>query len=183
MNLIHGVDVSVYEPRINWRTLREQGVRFALVRATSGVGYVDSVFASHWDGARREGILRGAYHYLIAGQDARKQADLFISTVGSDRGELPPIVDLEDKYNENETNKQIINTCKAVLDHIEQAFGRKPMIYSRSTYLKEHVTVNGKAPAWAKDYDLWTAQYPYVYNADTMPNVNMPMQPAGWKDW
>jgi GH25 family lysozyme M1 (1,4-beta-N-acetylmuramidase) len=144
---------------------------------------VDKRFKSHWEGARREGILRGAYHYLFAGQDPIKQADLFISTLGADRGELPPIVDLEDKYNENEPNRKIISTCKAMLDRIEQAVGRKPMIYSRTTYLQDHVSVNRKAPAWAKEYPLWVAQYPWVFRADGMPNKNMPTQPEGWSNW
>ncbi|MCB0118759.1 MAG: LysM peptidoglycan-binding domain-containing protein [Anaerolineales bacterium] len=183
MNLVHGVDVSYWEPRIDWRVVRTQGFRFALIRATSGVGYVDPKFKPHWEGARTEGLLRGAYHYLIATQDAKQQADLFISTISADRGELPPIIDLEDKYNENASNSKIIDTCKAILDRVEKAFGVKPMIYSRTQYLNVHVSKSGKAPSWAKDYPLWVAQYPYVFSPDTMPNKNMPTQAAGWQDW
>lgn len=183
MNLVHGVDVSVYEPRVDWRALRAQGFRFALIRATSSLTYVDPKFAEHWAGAREAGILRGAYHYLFGGQDAKKQAESFIATVGSDKGELPPIVDLEDAYNENVPNSKIISTCKAFLDIIEPAFGRTPMLYSRKTYLEPRVSINGKAPDWAKNFELWVAQYPFVFKPDTMPNVNMPMQPKGWKDW
>lgn len=183
MNLVHGVDVSVYEPNIDWRALRSQGFRFALIRATSSLTYVDPKFAEHWAGARGAGILRGAYHYLFGGQDAKRQAESFIKTVGSDKGELPPIVDLEDAYNENVPNSKLISTCKAFLDIIEQAFGRKPMVYSRRTYLEPRVSINGKAPVWAKDYDLWIAQYPFEFDPDRMPNVNMPKQPNGWKDW
>lgn len=183
MNLVHGVDVSVYEPNVDWRSLRAQGFRFALIRATSSISYVDPKFSEHWAGAREAGILRGAYHYLFAGQDAKKQADSFIATVGSDKGELPPIVDLEDAYNEDVSNGKIITTCKAFLDILEQAFGRTPMIYSRKTYLEPRVSANGKAPAWAKDYELWVAQYPFEFDPARMPNINMPKQPAGWKDW
>jgi len=183
MNLVHGVDVSYWEPRIEWQKLRAQAFKFALIRATSGVGYVDPKFKTHWEGARQEGLVRGAYHYLIANQDAKQQADLFISTISADRGELPPIIDLEDKYNENASNTKIIDTCKAVLDRVEKAFGVKPMIYSRTQYLNLHVSRNGKAPAWAKDYPLWLAQYPYVFDANTMPNKNMPTQTVGWQDW
>src|SRR5688572_19734658 len=164
MDLVHGVDVSVFEPRVNWRTVRAQGHRFALIRATSGIGYVDPKFAAHWSGARGEGILRGAYHYLFGGQDAKRQADLFIATVSKDIGELPPIVDLEDAYNENVSNSKLISTCKAVLDLIEKAFGRRPMVYSRRSYLDDRFRINGKAPAWAKDYDIWVAQYPFKYD-------------------
>jgi len=183
MDLVHGVDVSVWEPKVDWQALRAQGFKFALIRATSGVGYVDPKFKTHWDGARKEGLVRGAYHYLIAGQDPKQQADLFISTISSDRGELPPIIDLEDKYNENVPNNKIIDTCKSVLDRVEKAFGLKPMIYSRTQYLNLHVSRNGKAPSWAADYPLWLAQYPYVFDPKMHPNKNMPTQAAGWQDW
>lgn len=183
MDLVHGVDVSVYEPNIDWRALRSQGFKFALVRATSSLTYVDPKFAEHWSGARDAGILRGAYHYLFGGQDAKRQAESFLKTVGTDKGELPPIVDLEDAYNEGVPNNKLISTCKEFLDIIEQEFGRKPMVYSRRTYLEPRVSISGKAPGWAKDYDLWIAQYPFEFDPDRMPNVNMPRQPNGWKDW
>jgi len=183
MDLVHGVDVSVYEPNVDWRALRSQGFKFALIRATSSLTYVDPKFAEHWAGAREAGILRGAYHYLFGGQDAKKQAESFIATVGDDKGELPPIVDLEDAYNESVHNSKLISTCKAYVDIIEAAFGRKPMIYSRRTYLEPRVSISGKAPDWAEDYDLWIAQYPFEFDPDRMPNINMPRQPNGWKDW
>ena len=183
MNLVHGVDVSVYEPNVDWRALRAQGFKFALIRATSGTGYTDPKFLEHWAGARAAGILRGAYHYLFGGQDARKQAEFFIKTVGMDKGELPPIVDLEDAYNENVPNRKLMQTCKVFLDIVEQKFGRTPMVYSRKTYLEPRLSINGKAPTWAKDYELWVAQYPFEFDPTRMPNVNMPKQPKGWKDW
>jgi LysM repeat protein len=57
------------------------------------------------------------------------------------------------------------------------------MVYSRRTYLEPRISVGGKAPDWAKDYDLWIAQYPFEFDPSRMPNVNMPKQPNGWKDW
>ncbi len=183
MDIVHGVDVSVYEPNIDWRVLRAQGFKYALVRATSSTNYVDAKFYEHWAGAREAGLLRGAYHYLFGGQSARKQADIFISTLGADKGELPPIVDLEDKYNEDVSNRKIIDTCKKFLDIIEEEFGRTPMVYSRRTYLEPRVSRRGRAPSWADDYELWIAQYPFVFDADVMPNDRMPRQPQGWKDW
>lgn len=113
----------------------------------------------------------------------KKQADLFIATVGTDKGELPPIVDLEDAYNEDVPNRKIISTCKEFLDIIAKAFDRTPMVYSRKTYLEPRVSTNGKTPDWAKNYELWVAQYPWEFKSASMPNVNMPKQPKGWKDW
>jgi lysozyme len=180
MRFMFGIDVSYYQPRVDWRLVRAQGVRFAFIRATSGMGYVDPCFAAHWADAKQEGILRGAYHYLIAGQDAVRQVNLFISTVGTDRGELPPVLDIEDRFNENLSNQRIINTAKTWLDRVGVVFERKPMVYSRRSYLREHVSISsqGAAPAWAKNYPLWVAQYPYTYHEG-----DEPLQPDGWSDW
>ena len=180
---VHGVDVAVYEPNVDWQALRKQEYLFAFIRATSSTSYVDPVFAEHWEGARQAGILRGAYHYLFAGQDAKVQADHFLKTVGSDKGELPPVVDLEDAFNDGVPNRKIIATCKAFLDIIEPAFGRTPIVYSRKTYLDAKVTTFGRAPGWAGNYDLWLAQYPFEFNPASFPNVNMPQQAKGWRDW
>ena len=180
---VHGVDVAIYEPNVDWHALRRQGYLFAFIRATSSTGYVDPKFAEHWEGAREAGFLRGAYHYLFAGLDAKPQADHFLKTVGTDKGELPPVVDLEDAFNDDVPNRKIISTCKAFLDIVGPAFGRTPIIYSRKTYLDVHLTSFGRAPGWAKDYDLWLAQYPFEFNPASFPNINMPQQANGWKDW
>lgn len=183
MSLVHGVDVSKWEPTVDWRLLRSQGFRFAFIKATEGPNIVDPKFAEHWAGAREAGILRSAYHYLYSGKDAKVQAEFFINTIGSDRGELPPVVDLEGARNEDVSNTKIVSTCKEFLDIIEGEFDRKPIVYSRRTYLNPHVMINGKAPDWASDYDLWVAQYPFTFDPTRMPNENMPKQPEGWKAW
>lgn len=180
---VHGVDVAVYEPNVDWHALRKQNYLFAFIRATSSTNYVDPVFEKHWEGAREAGILRGAYHYLFAGQDAKTQAEHFLKTVGSDKGELPPVVDLEDAFNDGIPKRKIISTCKAFLDIIEPAFGRTPIVYSRKTYLDAKVTTFGRAPGWAGNYDLWLAQYPFEFNPASFPNPRMPQQAKGWRDW
>jgi lysozyme len=183
MDLVLGIDVSAWEPRIDWHAAYQHGVRFAFIRATSSVDYVDPTFRSHWGGACEVGILRGAFHYLVAKKPGKDQAKLFLDTVGADQGELPPVVDLEDKYNEDATPAQLRNTCEAFLSEIAPAFKHKPMIYSRRSFLQPRLLLNGKPPAWAKNYWLWLAQYPYEFYASFMPNNNMPQQPAGWVDW
>jgi lysozyme len=180
MGFVNGIDVSAYKPQVDWAKVRAQGVRFVFVKASQGIGIVDTSFADHWDGAKRAGLLRGAYHYLVVGQDPVTQAALFVKTVGNDKGELPPILDVEVKYNENASNNQILAVTKIWLDKVEQATGRKPIVYSNYYYFRDHISApgTGAPPAWANNYPLWIAQYPYHYQ-DGM----MPLQPNGWQDW
>lgn len=181
MAYVKGLDVSYYEPKVNWNSVRAQGYYFAFIKATQGIGVVDPRFVNHWAGAKQAGVLRGAYHYLVVSQDPIKQANLFLSTLGSDRGEFPAVVDLEGKYNETANNRQILAVAKAWLDYVEQATGRKPMIYSAYFFLRDKVSVPffGTAPGWAKDYPLWIAQY---LNRPATEN-DSPLQPKGWQDW
>jgi len=181
MTYINGLDVSYYEPKINWASVWAQGYYFMFAKATQGIGIVDSRFVNHWTGARQAGLLRGAYHYLVVAQDPLKQADLFLKTLGNDLGEFPAVLDLEGNYNETATNKQILAVAKVWLDRVEQVTGRKPLIYSAYFFLRDKVSVPflGTAPSWAKNYPLWIAQY---LNHPATEN-DTPLQPKGWQDW
>jgi len=181
MTYTKGLDVSFYEPKVDWEKVRTQGYYFMFTKATQGTGIVDSKFSKHWAGAKQAQFLRGAYHYLVVGQDATRQADLFLKTIGNDPGELPPVLDLEGKYNETASNRLILGAAETWLKRIEQAIGRKPLIYSAYFFLRDRVSIPilGTAPGWAKSYPLWIAQYLYhpASEADT------PLQPKGWQDW
>ena len=181
MTYTKGLDVSAWEPYVDWAKVYSEGYLYMFAKATQGIGIVDSHFSSHWSNAKKAGLLRGAYHYLIMAQDPTKQADLFLSTVGNDLGELPMILDLESKYNETATNKQILAVAKAWLDRVEQVTHQKAMVYSTFFFFRDHVSIPnvGGAPAWAKDYPVWIAQY---LNHPATEN-DTPLQPKGWQDW
>jgi lysozyme len=186
MSFVPGIDVSAWEPKIDWQKVRAQGYAFMFTKATQGIGVVDSRFAMHWPNSKQAGLVRGAYHYLVIGQDPGRQADLFLHTLGNDPGELPPVLDLEGKYNEDATNSQIMGAAEVWLGRVEKALGRKPIIYSGYYFLKDRVCQDGSRgiavgtpPPWSKDYPLWIAQYlshPYQ-------DGNTPLQLKSWQDW
>jgi GH25 family lysozyme M1 (1,4-beta-N-acetylmuramidase) len=159
--------------------VRATGQRFALIKATEGEGYADPTFNDDWSGAKLSGLLRGAYCFFHPKQDPKKQADFFLSAVKAqnDNGELPPIIDLE--VNDGLTRDKIIPKVKAWLDEVEQAVGRKPMIYSGVSFLETNLSeLGGGPPAWAKDYPFWLSWYPTQY-VDGMA----PLMPRGWFTW
>jgi len=178
MAIVKGIDVSEWEPVIHWPRVRAQGLHFAIIRATSGL-YIDRKFDEFWVNSRASGFIRGAYHYLILEQDVRQQVDLYLQTVKFLPGDLPPILDLEEKYNENGTNATWIEKSRIWLEEVEQRTGRRPLVYSRFYFLKEHVTLNGQPPAWANKYQLWIAQYYKNYVDGDMPSLDPPV----WKPW
>jgi GH25 family lysozyme M1 (1,4-beta-N-acetylmuramidase) len=179
MATVPGIDVSYWDSEIDWSKVQASGVCFAFIKATEGEHYTDPTFATNWAGAKAVGILRGAYCFFHPNMDAIKQADLFIQTVKArnDNGELPPVLDLE--AHDQQSNAVIIAKAKTWLDRVEQAFGKKAIIYSGYYFLKDHFSeASGEPPAWIKDHPLWIAQYPGTYTPGMQPAL-----PKGWPNW
>ena len=60
---VHGIDAARFQTSINWTTARRNGVNFAFLKATEGGDLLDPMFKSHWRGAGKAGVARGAYHF------------------------------------------------------------------------------------------------------------------------
>ncbi|HUI88792.1 MAG TPA: GH25 family lysozyme [Anaerolineales bacterium] len=193
MTPVFGIDVSGWVAPPDWNAVSNQGVKFVFVKASENT-FPDSKFSQHWQGSKSVGMLRGAYHFFHPEtNNSAQQANAFIQSVGADKGELPPVLDLEQVYvNGNPislpTGNAMLTVIKQWLDPVEAAFGRKPMIYASAYFLNQHA-VNA---SWLINYPLWVAQYPYVpgtnseyNNPQTMPTPTsgLPQQPASFLPW
>jgi lysozyme len=179
MTTVPGIDVSYWDSGIDWPKVRATGQRFVFVKATEGETYTDPTFETNWAGAKTSGLLRGAYCFFHPNQDGKKQADRFISVVKAlnDNGELPTVLDLE--VPDATPKDKIIAKAKIWLDEVEQAFGRKPIIYSGVSFLETNFSeLGGGPPVWVKDYPFWVAWYPNQYT----PGMS-PLMPQGWFNW
>ena len=96
---IQGLDVSGYQPTVNWATQYSMGARFAYVKASEGLSYRSPTFASQYSGAQAAGLLRGAYHFALPSiSTGAAQADYFINSGGGwspDGKTMPPLLDIE----------------------------------------------------------------------------------------
>jgi GH25 family lysozyme M1 (1,4-beta-N-acetylmuramidase) len=165
--IIMGIDVSYAQGAINWAQVKAGGQAFAFIKASESNDITDSWFATNWRGAKAVGLLRGAYHFYRFEASPQSQADRFLATVGSDRGELPLVVDVED------TNavKPNLNDVKQFLDIVQQRTGKKCLIYTGSWYWTPQQW--GGAVPWASGYDLWVADY----------GAPPPTWPGEWPTW
>jgi GH25 family lysozyme M1 (1,4-beta-N-acetylmuramidase) len=179
MATVPGIDVSYWNAGIDWPKVRAAGQRFVFAKATEGDFYADPTFDDNWRGAKTAGLLRGAYHFFRCNIDGKRQANKFIDYVKSmnDNGELPPVLDLE--TNDGQTKEKVISRVKAWMDTVEDAFNKKPILYSRAYFLQDYFSEpGGGPPAWAKEHPLWLAQYPDVYGEGSQPYL-----PRGWFKW
>lgn len=167
-----GVDVSQYQRTVEWKRVAAGGYSFAFIRA------LDPMFQMNWTSAKEVGILRGAYYVFDYKADPGSQADKFIKTIltANDNGELPPVLDLEpiDLKSATEPAARV----KFWLDRVEEAFGKKPIIYSNTINLNNILDEDGTPPTWLGDYPLWLAQYPSTYADEMQPSL-----PRGQNNW
>lgn len=166
---VTGIDVSYYQPNIDWTKVRADGVRFAFIRVSDGLGTVDTKFATHWAGSRAAGIKHGAYQFFRPSQDPIAQANLLLSKIGTpEPDDLPPVIDVE--ADGGLTPAQVAAKVKLWVDHVSAATGQTPIIYTGFYFWRDQVG----APAFAASYPLWHAQY----TSAACPNI-----PAPWSNW
>ncbi len=147
-----GVDVSHYQGVVNWESVKETGISFAIAKATGGTRYIDSQFNNNWHGMREAGLIRGAYHFFYADEDAITQAEHFLQTVPSlSANDLPPLLDVE--IADHVPTETIVAGALTWMRYVEQRLGKKPMIYSSVSFYKANLAAN------FKDYGLWIAEY------------------------
>ena len=153
---IHGIDVSKYQRTINWKevgNMEVNGVKvgFAFIKATEGVGNVDEQFRRNWLKAEQENICKGAYHFFIAGKSGKKQAANYIEIVSLKKGDLPPVLDIEQAYGVSalEIKKEVSDWLMVV----EKQYGVKPLIYTNIDFYKNYLQND------FDDYPIWIAHY------------------------
>lgn len=173
---IAGIDVSGWQPAVNWSAEYTAGARFAYVKATEGVAYKSPAFASQYGGSYNVGMIRGAYHFALPSlSSGAAQADYFVNNGGGWSGDgktLPGLLDVE--YNPYPT---LGNTCfnmsaaqmntwiKSFSDRYKQRTGRWPAIYTTTDWWR---TCTGNT-AQFNNHPLHIAAYG-VASPGAMPN-------------
>jgi len=153
---IHGIDVSKYQKTIGWKLVKEMEVEnirigFAFMKATEGITNVDNQFRRNWTQAKKANIPRGAYHFFIASKSGKAQAENFIENVRLQKGDLPPVLDIEQINGASVTDlQQRVADWLAV---VEDKYGVKPIIYTNADFYKNFLADR------FDDYPLWVAHY------------------------
>ena len=168
MTRIFGIDVSVWDGVVDFAKAKNSGASFVYIKASQQVA--DAKFAVNWKAAK--GILpRGAYHYLDWRKSELDQANLFVSTMGGDWGELPPVLDLEMDPTNYGMNVAIVRgKIWNFLTAVEKSTGRIPMLYTGYYYWNQW---GSKDAGWLH-FPFWLAWYA----AESIIKVPLP-----WTKW
>jgi lysozyme len=160
-----GIDVSHFQGHVDWMAVKAAGCAFAFAKATEGAGVSDPFFAANWAGMKAAGLMRGAYHFYRAQQDAAQQAAHFLSNVQFEAGDLPPVLDIE--VNDGVTGATLVGGVQTWLDAVEPVAGASPIIYTNTPFWDAHFNDQ------FSQYPLWIAHY---------GPAPQPL-PVGWTVW
>ena len=154
---VRGIDISHYQDRINWEKLRNASigdapVSFVFIKATEGEKLFDDNFNKNFASAKRNDLVRGAYHFFVPGIDPRRQADFYLRIAQLEPGDLPPVLDIEKKG--DLTPEQLRRDVKTWLDIVEKEYHVKPILYTGYKFKMSYLNT----PEF-EAYPYWIAHY------------------------
>ncbi len=155
MSEIKGIDVSAFQGNINWKTVANYGMGFAILRITEKGNVIDPTFERNYKGCIENKIPVGVYKYSYATsiEQIKTEASIVIKTLNKRKLDYPVFLDIEDKCQRNISKNimmQMINAFRTIIVKAGYKFG----IYCGESWYNTYL------PDGAKKYDCWIAHYP-----------------------
>lgn len=172
---IKGIDVSAWNGNIDWQTVADYGMGFAILRITEKGNKTDSTFEQNYKGCTQHGIPVGVYKYSYAKNPAQaeQEAEDVLKVLNKRKLDFPVFYDLEWSEQRKLGSTAVEKIALAFLKKI-QAAGYKVGIYCNADWYQNVLT------AALKKYDCWIARYPANDNG-TLQERLRPDFGIGWQ--
>ena len=163
MSKVFGVDISVYQKGINLSKAKNEGVKFAILRAGytgygNGVSKAkDTEFETHYKNAKANGLGVGAYWFSRATtyENGKAEAEyMYKNCLKGKQFEYPIYIDVEDTYYQSKAGKKAItNAIKGFCEYLEGK-GYYVGVYANSNWFRNYI--DSSIPS---KYDCWVANW------------------------
>ena len=161
---IRGIDISHHQGSINWKKLSKSNIQndpisFIFIKATEGKDFLDENFNDNFYQAQEYGFLRSAYHYFKPQIPGKTQALYYLKQVHLEVGDLPPILDIEEKG--DLTIEQLQKEALAWLHTIENHYNTKPILYTNYKFKLDYLNTKEfhRYPYWIAHYYVDHVKY------------------------
>ena len=152
-----GIDVSVWQGKIDWEKVGKTNVDYAIIRA--GYGNLstqkDKYFEANMEGAKNAGVDRGVYWYSYADspEDAVLEAEACYEVIKDYQFEYPVYFDIEDPIFASMSNQEVTDIVNAFCKTLQDK-GYYVGIKSYANFLNLRID-----PYLYSIYDVWVAHY------------------------
>ncbi|WP_251861292.1 GH25 family lysozyme [Clostridium sp. Marseille-Q2269] len=167
--MLKGIDVSEHQGKIDWKTVKNSGIQFAILRAGYGKNNIDKQFINNANGCTNVGMPFGLYWFSYAYTEdmARQEAKYCVAQAKKYKLSYPICYDLEYdtvRYAQNNgvtiTKSLATKMVNAFCQEVEKN-GYFAMNYSNQDFL-----LNKFDSSLLKRYALWYAWYNPVLNRE-----------------
>jgi GH25 family lysozyme M1 (1,4-beta-N-acetylmuramidase) len=159
-----GIDVSEHNGALDWAKIKAAGIQFAIIRTGYGTSHTDNYFKANMEGALKQGIPVGIYHFSYALNEtgAKNEAAFVVKLLESykDKITLPVFFDFEydtvayAKKQGVTLGKSAFNAHAVAFLEAVKAAGYRPGVYYNLDYRNNMVDT-----AKLGSYVQWYAQY------------------------
>ena len=172
---IRGIDVSAWQGAIDWDTVANYGMDFAILRITEAGNVIDSCFEKNYSGCQKHNIPTGAYKYSYAMTVAEIQSEArkVVKVLNGRKLQYPVWLDLE-WNNQRSLGAEQIHKLAEAFEKIITTAGYKFGIYCNVDWYLNVICSH------LKKYDFWIARYPASDNG-TLQERLRPDFGVGWQ--
>lgn len=172
LGYLKGIDVSQWQGDIDWQSVKNSDIDFAIIRAGYGQNNIDSKFKKNVTECNKLGIPCGIYwfSYAYTEEMARQEARYVLEAVKPYKINYPVVFDFEGD-SVNYALKKGITITKEMASSFAKAFCKElennhyyAMVYANPDYLNRYYDTDV-----TKYYDLWLAQWPSNPDFDNPP--------------
>ena len=172
--MILGIDVSSYQPNVDYNLLYSKGVRFVIIKATQGTYLRDKTIDSHFQAAQKAGMMIGFYHWHDPSKWDASQADYYLSTVEQYKYHFT-CLDVEQFWSDwstwprspqvGFTPNRISESARTIANRLKEQTARPVVIYTRPTFIMDYAS---PMLEWINDFPVWYATYPFKAGGESL---------------
>lgn len=162
-----GIDVSKYQPNVDWKKVKQAGAEFAIIRIgyrgySTGALALDPMFETHLAGAQAAGLRVGVYIFsqAINEDEAREEAFACAYVLNGRKLDYPVYFDSEyavpgahtgraDNLTKAERTACAVAFCEEI-----KKWGYQPGVYASTSWYSTQLDFNA-----LRSYNIWNAHY------------------------
>ena len=163
-----GIDVSQYNGTIDWKSVKNSGIDFAMIRVgfrgwgQAGNFKEDSNFRANLESAKAAGLKVGVYFVTqaITEQEAIEEANWVLDKIRNYKMDYPVAIDIEQSTASNGSGRadHLDKNTRTILAkrfcEVIQNAGYTPIVYLNVNWAKNYVDMSQLTA-----YDTWIANY------------------------
>lgn len=158
--MLKGIDVSGYQGNIDWKKVKNDGVKFAIIKL--GTIYdedensIESTFEKNYNECIKNNIPVGVYvyNYCNSIEALKKGANWVLEVLNKRALNLPVYLDMEDRTIVSEGKAALTNQCNEFAKILTNA-GYKVGVYANLNWFENYL----EAKEFNSNISVWVAQY------------------------